>query len=358
MIQYQLKLKLTKAQEVQLISWLPHLTSIWNWAIRKIELDAKDKIYYSKRTFQNLLSGHSDKLGIPSHTINGILIQAYISWQRCFKKISRKPKFKGNRNKLNSILFPDSIKSPVYNKIRIPLLGLVKFHKQELPEGKIKNGCIIKRASGWYLCLNINAQPNAVPHVSDNQIGIDPGYSALLTLSTGEKIEHPKELQNNLKRLGQAQRGNNTRLTARLNERIANQKKDRNHKISHELVSKNQIIAISKDNLNGLSRTGFGKSVGAAAHGQLRSMLSYKSRAGGREYIEVPSRYSTKTCSNCGCLSGPTGRAGLKVRQWECIECGTLHDRDINAAVNTLIAGLGTSHESHREVTSGIREVA
>lgn len=83
-------------------------------------------------------------------------------------------------------------------------------------------------------------------------------------------------------------------------------------------------------------------------------MLTYKSRTGGRQYLEVPSRFSTKTCSACGSLSGPSGYAGLSVRHWVCAVCGTAHDRDINAAVNTLNAGVGMTHESHREVVSGI----
>lgn len=84
----------------------------------------------------------------------------------------------------------------------------------------------------------------------------------------------------------------------------------------------------------------FGKSVASSGHYQLRQMLSYKSRAGGTEYVEVDCRNSTKTCSTCGALSGPTGLSGLAVRQWTCA-CGSRHDRDVNAAVNTLIAGAG-----------------
>ncbi|MFZ4654448.1 MAG: zinc ribbon domain-containing protein [Methylococcaceae bacterium] len=78
---------------------------------------------------------------------------------------------------------------------------------------------------------------------------------------------------------------------------------------------------------------------------QLRSMLDYKSRTGGVRYIEVNSRNSTRICSACGSLTGPQGRAGLKVRQWECIECGTQHDRDVNAAFNTLTAAVGMTVE-------------
>jgi len=342
MVQHQLKLRLTRKQEATLIEWLPMLTSVWNWAIRKIELDARDGIFYTPKGFQNLLPGTSKTLGMPSHTIQGMLSLAHQSWHRCFKKLAKKPRLKGHRNRLNSIPFPDPIGTPANNKIKIPGLGMARYHKQTLPEGKIKCGRIVKRALGWYLCLFIDAAPSSIPSTGENIIGIDPGYKHLLTLSTGEKVDHPKELQQRIKRIGQAQRGGNKKLSARLNERIANQRKDRNHKLSRRLVSENSIIAFSKDNIRGLSRAGFGKSVAAASHGQLRSMLSYKSRIGGTQYIEVSSKGSTRVCSTCAARTGPQGRAGLSVRQWMCPACGAPHDRDVNAAINTLIAAVGT----------------
>jgi transposase len=74
-------------------------------------------------------------------------------------------------------------------------------------------------------------------------------------------------------------------------------------------------------------------------------MLSYKSRAGGTTYVEPESKNSTRTCSACGALSGPTGLAGLSVREWDCGACGAHHDRDTNAAMNALISALGGSVE-------------
>ncbi len=344
MVQSQLKLKLTKKQEDTLVEWLPILTSVWNWAIRKIEQDAQGGIYYTPKSFQNLLAGHGKRLNIPSHTIQGMLSLAHQSWQRCFKKLAKRPRLKGQRNRLNSIPFPDVIKSPQDNRIRIQGLDSVKFHKQDIPCGKIKCGRIIKRASGWYLCLFIDTEPNAIPATDNGMIGIDPGFKHLLILSTGEKVQHPKELQENLHRLAQAQRGHNKQLSARIQERIANQRKDRNHKLSRHLVSENSTIVFSKDNIKGIAKV-YGKSVAASGHGQLRSMLAYKCTKSGRQYIEAPSRNSTRICSCCGALTWPQGRAGLSVRQWVCVSCGTTHDRDVNAAINTLIAGVGTIHE-------------
>lgn len=344
MIQRQLKLRLKPRQAQQLNTWLGHLTGVWNWAIRKLELDAKDGIYYTSKSFHNLLADHAKKLGIPSHTLQGILDTAHTAWQRCFKKLAKKPRLKGRRNKLNSIPFPDPCRPPVGTSISIPGLGHVRFHKQALPDGKLKCGRLVKRVSGWYLCLFIDAVPNAIPHVADGRIGIDPGFTNLLTLSTGEKIPHPRELERTAKRLAQAQRGHRKALAARLQERIATQRRDRNHKLSRRLVAENTVIRFSKDRIRGLAKS-FGKSVASSGHGQLRLMLAYKCRAGGRQYDEPDSTNSTRTCSVCKALTGPTGWSGLPVRHWRCSACGTWHDRDVNAAINARDAGAGTAHE-------------
>jgi putative transposase len=342
MIQTQIKLRLNTKQDAILTGWLWNLTGVWNWAVRKIELDAKDKVFHGAKDFQNLLANHGEKMGIPSHTLQGLLSQAHAS--RCFKKLAKKPRLKGKRNKLNSIPFPDPFRAPAGNHIAVPGLGKVRFHKQEIPEGKIKCGRIVKRASGWYLCLFVDAQREAIERIAHGQISIDPGFKSLLTTSDGEIIEHPRELEAGALRLAQAQRGNDKKLAARLQERIANRRKDRNHKLSLQLVAENDLIAFSADRHKGVANK-FGKSVSSSSHYQLRQMLSYKSRAGGTKYVEVDSKFSTKTCSDCGSLSGPTGWDGLAVRQWRCPDCGSLHDRDTNAARNTLQAALGTSVE-------------
>ena len=319
MIQVQLKLRPNQALDAKLDGWLWMLTGVWNWFVRKIENDAQGGIYYTPKDFQNILAEHGKKMG-------------------------GKPKLKGQRNKLNSIPFPDPVRAPEGNYIKLPGLGKIRFHKQELPAGKIKCGRLVKRASGWSLCVFIDADREPIEGSTGTAVGIDPGFKDLITLSNGEKVNHPKELQESLARLGQAQRGGNKKLVARIHERIKNQRKDRNHKLSLRLVKDYSVIALSKDNVKGMARV-YGKSVASSGIAQLRSMLDYKSRAGGVRYLEVNSRNSTRICSACGSLTGPEGRAGLKVREWACIECGTQHDRDINAAINTLTAAVGTTVE-------------
>ncbi len=353
MIQAQLKLRLCKSQVKELERWLYHLESVWNWGVRKIELNAANKIYFRELEFKSLLAWHGEKLDIPAHTLCGVLLAVHQSWRRCFKKLAGKPRLKGRRNRMNSIPFPDPFRPPIGNRIVLPFIGSVRFHRMALPEGTIKCGRLVRRASGWYLCLFIDAQPNAIRRLSDGAIGVDPGFKSLLTTSDGEIVEHPRELNGLAASLARAQRGKRAKLTARIRERIANQRKDRNHKLSRRLVAENSFIAWSCDTHSAISRR-FGKSVSDSGHYQLRAMLAYKSRLGGTLFVEVPSRYSTMTCSACGALSGPTGLRGLAVRQWQCEGCGTHHDRDINAAKNTLRAGLGTSLGVQKPEKSGV----
>ena len=335
MIQCQIKLRLNGKQKRKQLEWLPILGSIFNFGIRKIELNAKDKVYFSKNDFQNLLTGHSKRLGIPSHAIQGTLSRAYDSWVRCFKGISRKPRLKGSRRPFNAIPFPDLIKHIANGKITLLGLGKVRFHKQQIPEGKIKCTQLVKRASGDYLCLFIDAEPRAIERTGEAIVGVDPGFNSLLTLSTGEKIEHPKEYRVIEKRLGQAQRGHDKHLSARIQEHVKNQRKDRNHKLSRRLVAENKTICFLQDNHRAIVER-FGKSVSDSAHGGLRQMLSYKSLIGGTELVFPENRNSTRICSTCGARSGPTGLARLNVRNWTCTECGTPHDRDQNAAINAV----------------------
>jgi len=339
MIQHQIKLRPNVKLEAMLNDWLWMLTGVHNFAVRKIELDAKDGFYYTPNGFQNLLAGHAKKIGVPSHTVQGTLAAVHATWQRCFKKHGGKPKLKGMRNKLNSIPFPDPIRAPEGNYIKLPGLGNIRFHKQAIPAGKIKCGRLVKRASGWHLCLFVDAAPKAIGRIGVGEIGVDPGFKDLLTLSTGEKIGHPRELEASARRLAQAQRGRDKKLAARLHERIGNQRKDRNHKLSRRLVAENVVICFSKDNIKGIAKR-FGKSVASSGHAQLRSMLAYKAPISGTQYDEPAARNSTRTCSACGRLSGPSGWSGLAVRHWRC-GCGAEHDRDQNAAINTLMLGLG-----------------
>lgn len=154
MIQCQVKIKLSLRQERQLTRWLRHLASIWNWAIRKIEQDGRDGIYYTRLDFQNILNGHNRKIGLPADAIYGTLDTAYGAWRRCFRKISRKPRLKGRRNRLSSIAFAHGtyIKE---GRLFVPYLGRVRFHRQPVPEGRIGQFRLVEASLGL-VCVSLH----------------------------------------------------------------------------------------------------------------------------------------------------------------------------------------------------------
>jgi len=343
MIVRTLKLRLSKSQEVQLEQWLWNLTGLYNWGLKKIEHDAQNKIFHSGFDFVNLVAGHSGRMEIPSHTMQGILSQVHVAWQRCFKKISKKPRLKGRRNRLNSIPFPDPIKEPKNNRLSIPGLGKIRYYKQELPKAKIKFGRILKKSSGWYLCLWLDADNKFGVKDTDEVVGIDPGFSTLLTLSDRTKIENPRELRKGAKRFAQAQRGHNKKLVARLQEKQANRRNDRNHKISRKLVENYKTIYYSDDNFKAMAKR-FGKSVSEAGLADLINKIIYKGKVCGRVIKPINSKFTTMTCSNCGALTGPTGLSGLAVRHWICSACGAQHDRDVNSSQVVFNVGAGIAH--------------
>ena len=344
MITREIKLKLNKTQEQQLQDWLWNLTGVYNWAVKKIGADAKDKIYHSKMSFQNLLAGHGQKIEIPSHVIQGTLTTAWMAWSRCFKRLANAPHLKSVRNKLNTIPFPDPIKPAKGNRIGVPGIGSVKFHKQTLPNGKIKCGRISKRVSGWYLTLFMDAVTTFAVEDTYDTVGIDTGFKSLVVTSDAEIFNNPRNYVKGQERLAQAQRGRCKKLVSRLHERTANRRKDHNHKVARDIVIRYKNIAITNDNLKGQAHI-FGKSVGDAGIAQLRQFILYKGDNHGRVVKLINSKNTTRMCNACGALTGPTGLAGLSVRAWVCSECGSHNDRDINAAINIRNLGFGTNLE-------------
>ena len=210
-----------------------------------------------------------------------------------------------------------------------------------IPEnGKPKSWEFSTDARGrWYVNIQVElAEPEKRNAPS---LGIDLGLKSVVALSNGFKIAAPKFYRQEEKQLGVFQRrGQKVRARA-LAAKIANRRRHFLHVTSHALVRHYGEIYVGDVSPKKLAKTPMAKSVHDAGWSMLRNMLSYKSIATGGVMRVVPERYSSQTCSVCGCIpaTGPKGLGALGVRQWRCEECGTLHDRDINGALNIEIAG-------------------
>jgi putative transposase len=177
------------------------------------------------------------------------------------------------------------------------------------------------------------------------------GITSLLALSTGEKIANPKgfkakyrKLRRVQKGLIRKQKGSNNRHKARLkvakvHQEIADARKDNLHKLTTRLVRENQTIAV--ENLavkNMIKNSKLALAISDASWGELVRQLEYKCKWYGRTLIKIDRWFpSSKRCGNCGHI---VDKMPLNIREWDCPNCGTHHDRDINAAKNILAAGL------------------
>jgi putative transposase len=207
-------------------------------------------------------------------------------------------------------------------------------------------------AGRWFVSILVEEHIAPFP-AANTAIGIDVGLNRLATLSTGEKITNPRHERHYRKKLTKAQRvvsrrakGSNNRAkarkrVARLHARIADRRRDHLHKLSSMLVRENQALAIEDLTVrNMLKNHSLSRAISDAAWTEFRNMLEYKSDWYGRQVLLVDRWFpSSKLCSTPGC-SHINDTMPLNVRSWKCPRCGTVHDRDVNAAKNLLAAGL------------------
>ena len=190
----------------------------------------------------------------------------------------------------------------------------------------------------WYLNVVVKVQAKASAGTAS--VGIDLGLKEAAVTSAGERIEgrfyRKLECQ-----LGIAQRAHKKQRVRAIHAKIANQRKDLLHQFSTKLVRENAAIFVGDVASAKLVKTKMAKSALDAGWSSLKTMLEYKSHQAGIVFEVVNESYTTQTCSCCGAIpaSSPKGRAGLRIREWTCSECGAAHDRDVNAARNILAAG-------------------
>ncbi|MEV4135624.1 RNA-guided endonuclease TnpB family protein [Dactylosporangium sp. NPDC049742] len=219
-----------------------------------------------------------------------------------------------------------------------------------LPEGASPSTVTVSQDSAgrWFVSLLCD---DVIPDVAaTGAVGVDAGLNSLLCLSTGEKVTNPKHERRDRAALARAQRNlarkekdsanrAKARLkVARVHARITDRRRDHLHKLSTRLVRENQTIVIEDLTVRNMVRNHrLARAVSDAAWRQFRTMLEYKSDWHGRTLVVVDRWFpSSKLCSTCGALAE---RMPLHVRSWTC-RCGTVHDRDVNAARNILAEGL------------------
>ena len=221
-----------------------------------------------------------------------------------------------------------------------------------IPEGVEPSTVTVKLSpSGrWTVSLLVDTLIEPLSE-SPNVVGVDLGITSLIALSTGEKVANPKgfkvkraKLRKVQKALSRKQKGSNNRYKARLkvakvHAEISDARQDFLHKLTTRLVRENQTIAVEDLAVkNMVKNRKLSLAISDASWGELVRQLEYKCDWYGRTLIKIDRWFpSSKRCGNCGHI---VDKLPLNIREWNCPNCGTCHDRDINAAKNILAAGL------------------
>ena len=305
---------------------------------------------------------HKHWAWIPRDTLDEVIIRIHLAYERFFDGLGGLPKFKrkdryrsakfktgykieNGRVRISFKVWDDPSQSLKFNKRRF------SFHHHREWKGKVCYIQILRDAVGTYWLYIVTDDSTTEPYLATGEsVGIDFGMDTYLTLNTGEKIQHPQPLKQSLnqlrtlnKSLSRKVKGSHNwwrviRQLARLYRKVANQRLDWHRKLATDLCRRFDTLVTETLNLAGMKRL-WGRKVSDLAFGQFVEILAFKCFKHNREFLQSGQwTPTTKPCSACGYHNE---NLSLNDRQWICPECGSHHDRDINAAINILRAARG-----------------
>jgi len=306
----------------------------------------------------------SEAEAVYSQTLQQTLKQLDVAFVNFFRRVKNSkdkpgfPRFK-NKDRFRSILFPQcnlisgGIKLLKNNKIKISKIpGEIKTIWHRPFQGRCKQVRIVKSIDKYYIILTCEDVPKEHRTPTGKIIGIDLGIENFITMDDGIQFHHPKPYKTAKEKLtylqrcrAAKQRGSNNDKKIKVQiakqcEKIANIRKDYQHKITKQLIKEYDTIYIEKLNIKGMLETkGFevkNSNITDASWGNFVAILKYKAENANSLIVEVNPRNTSKTCSHCGKIKETLT---LKDRIFKCEACGFEMDRDQNAAINIKRAG-------------------
>jgi putative transposase len=265
------------------------------------------------------------------------------------------PRFRSRKDSRQAIRFTANSRFKVLDNgwLRLPKIGDVPVRWSRALPAAPTSVTVIRDAAGRFFAsfvVQADQEKDAARfRDGDAEIGIDLGLTHFAVLSDGRKIDSPRFLRRAERKLRRAQRdlsrkqkGSNQREKARVkvaraHAKVADARRQFHHEKSTQIIRETQAVYVEDLSVKGLARTRLAKSVHDAGWSAFAGMLEYKAARYGRHFARI-GRFepTSQACSACGVKDGPKP---LHVREWTCRACGTVHDRDVNAARNILAAG-------------------
>lgn len=260
------------------------------------------------------------------------------------------PRFRSRKDARQSIRFTKNARFAVTpaGKLRLPKVGDIAVRWSRGLPSEPSSVTVIEDAAGRYFASFVVSTVTGVLPPVESEVGIDVGLSTFAVLSNGKRITSPRFLRQAERRLRKAQqalsrkeKGSKNRVKARVrvakaHARVADTRRDWAHKNTTRIIRENQAVFVEDLCIKGLARSRLAKSIHDAGWGMFTRLLEEKAARYGRTFGKVDRWFpSTRMCSMCGAIGD---KKPLHVREWTC-GCGTIHDRDLNAAMNILAAG-------------------
>jgi len=356
-LSHRIQLEPTAKQRIYFAKAAGTSRMVWNWALaewnEQYDAGGKPKANELKRYFNSfkyeefewIYEIHRDAHAQPFANLQ-------TAFNRWFAKKGGRPKFKKKGKSRESFYVANDKLKVNGRRVTLPVVGSVRLTERLRFEGKIQSAVVSQTAGRWFISISVDVADKPVETPKCAPIAVDLGLTTFATLSDGQKITAPKPLAAQLKRLrrlskshsrkvfGSANRRKASRKLAQCHRDIQNIRNDFIHKFTTSLAKNHSEICIEDLAVSNMVRNRcLSRAISDAGWSETRRQFDYKPRLYGSK-LTVRDRFfaSSKLCSDCG---NKVEALPLSIREWTCPSCGSIHDRDKNAAKNLLKPNTG-----------------